>query len=315
MELIRGLHNVSPRHRGCVLTIGNFDGVHLGHQAVLTQLAAKAAELQVPAAVMLFEPQPQEFFAPDRAPARLSRLREKIEALRCLAIDRVLVLRFNRALAELEARAFVEDLLARRLGVRYLVVGDDFRFGHRRQGDFALLQAAGERHGFEVANMHTVAYDRARVSSTRVREALAAGDMAEAERLLGRPYRMCGRVAHGDRLGRVLGFPTANLRVQRRRPPLQGVYAVRLYGVSPSALPAVANIGTRPTVDGVRPLLEVHVLDFAADIYGRMVQVEFVERLREERRFESLEALKEQISRDVAAARAIFAREREQQQV
>lgn len=307
MELIRGLHNLRPRHRGCVATIGNFDGVHLGHQAVLGQLAEKAGQLGLPTTVVTFEPHPQEWFFPDRAPPRLTRLREKLTALRRYSVDRVLVLRFDARLAAMEAAAFVERILVRGLGVRHLVVGDDFRFGRNRAGDFAFLRAMGARHGFDVVAMHSFRIEGERVSSTRIRQALAAGDMDTAEKLLGRPYRMCGRVAHGDRRGRGIGFPTANLHLHRRASPVLGVFAVEVFGVPGEPVPGVANVGVRPTVDGTRALLEVHLLDFAGDLYGRYVQVDFLHKLRDERRFASFEALRAQIRRDVEAARAWFA--------
>lgn len=306
MELIRGVHNLRPRHRGCVATIGNFDGVHLGHQAVLGQLAQKADELRLPAVVIIFEPQPQEFFAPDRAPPRLTRFREKLQALRRYAVDRVLCIRFDRAFSQLPAEGFIERILSDGLDVRYLVVGDDFHFGHQRRGDFAMLQAAGAKRGFPVVNMHTFGIDGERVSSTRVRDALAAGDLERAEQLLGRPYRMSGRVAHGDRRGRTIGFPTANLHLHRRSTPVQGVYAVEVFGLEGEPLPGVANVGNRPTVDGTRSLLEVHLLDFSREIYGCHVHVDFLQRIRAEKRFESFEALKQQIERDAQAARDFF---------
>lgn len=308
MELIRGLHNLRDRHRGCAATIGNFDGVHLGHQAVLGQTAERAAELGLPMVVITFEPQPQEYFAPEQAPARLTRLREKLEALRRYAVQRVLCLRFDRHLAGLGADAFIQRVLVDGLDVRYLVVGDDFRFGKGRSGDFALLQAAGERHGFQVVNMHTFAIGSERVSSTRVRDALEQGDLAGAESLLGRPYRISGRVAHGDRRGRTIGFPTANIHLHRSRSPLQGVYAVEVFGLDREPVEGVANLGRRPTVDGTRLQLEVHLFDFDERIYGRHVHVNFLQRIRDERKFESFEALRDQIDRDAEQARGFFAR-------
>jgi riboflavin kinase/FMN adenylyltransferase len=308
MELIRGLHNLRPRHRGCVATIGNFDGVHLGHQAVIGQLADKAQALRLPTLVMLFEPQPQEFFAPQKAPPRLMRLREKLQALRRYAVDRVLCVRFDEAFADLEPEVFVRQVLVGGLGVQYLVVGDDFRFGHERRGDFAMLQAAGREHGFQAVNMHSVTIDGERVSSTRVRAALAAADLALAEKLLGRPYRMCGRVAHGDKIGRTLGVPTANIHLHRHSTPLKGVYAVEVFGLPEEPLAGVANIGTRPTVGGTRTLLEVHLFDFDRDIYGEYVHVNFLQKLSDEKRFASLDELKEKIQQDIADARAFFRR-------
>lgn len=307
MELIRGFHNLQPRHRGCVATIGNFDGVHLGHQAVLGQLAEAAGRLSLPTVVITFEPQPQEYFGATAETPRLTRLREKLQALRRYSVDRVLCLPFNRRLADWSAREFIDKLLVEGLDVKYLVVGDDFRFGHQRQGDFALLKQAGERYGFQVVSMHSFHVDGERVSSTRVREALAQGDMRTAEKLLGRTYRMSGRVARGDRRGRELGFPTANIHLHRRATPVRGVFAVEMFGVSGEPVAGVANVGTRPTIDGTRTLLEVHLFDFAADIYGAYVEVVFLHKLRDEVRFASLEALKQQIALDVEAARRFFA--------
>ena len=306
-KLIRGLPNVQPHHRGGVATIGNFDGVHLGHQVVLRQLAAKAAELQCPSLLITFEPLPEEFFAPERAPARLTRLREKLEALRQHTAEWVLCLRFNRRLASMEAEEFIRSVLVERLGIRYLVAGDDFRFGRGRRGDFALLERAGARYGFGVARMQTFFLDDERVSSTRIRQALAEGDLAEGEKLLGRPYSMSGRVVSGDKRGRVLGFPTANINLHRHKPPTEGVFAVKVHGLEAKPLPGAANLGVRPTIGGSRALLEVHILDFDEDIYGRYVQVSFLQRLRSEQRFESLEALQRQMERDRAAARDFFA--------
>lgn len=306
MELIRGQHNLRPRHYGCVATIGNFDGVHLGHQQILHQLTAPAAALGLPRLVITFEPQPQEFFS-SQVPARLTRLREKLLALAERGVDRVLCLEFNQRLAATPAPAFIEELLVRRLGVRYLLVGDDFRFGHRRQGDFRLLCQAGQQHGFQVARTHSFLVNGERASSTRIRQALAQGQLELAAALLGRPYAMCGRVAHGDRRGRQLGYPTANIHLHRRATPLAGVYAVMLHGADAAPLPGVANVGRRPTVNGVREQLEAHLFDFDRDIYGRHVKVDFIHYLRPERRFESLSLLQQQLVRDECEARAFFA--------
>jgi riboflavin kinase/FMN adenylyltransferase len=307
MELIRGLHNVRPRHRGCVATIGNFDGVHLGHQAVLGQLAERAAELGLPTAVITFEPQPREFFAHGVVPPRLTRFREKVQALRRFSVERVVCLRFNEALAKMPATEFIQQLLVEGLAVRYLVVGDDFRFGQGRKGDFAMLQGAGIKHGFQVAAMRSFNVDGVRVSSTHIREALARDDLAGAERLLGRSYRMCGRVVHGDERGRTIGFPTANIHLHRHSSPLSGVYTAEVFGLDKEPLAGVANVGTRPTVGGTQSRLEVHLLDFDQDIYGRYVHVDFLRKLRPEHRFESLEELVTQIRKDAAAARDFHA--------
>lgn len=308
MELIRGLHNLVPRHNGCVATIGNFDGVHLGHQAVVGQLAEKAQALGLPTQVILFEPQPQEFFRPHNAPPRLTRFREKWLALRRYSVDRVLCVRFNARFASMEPEAFIKRVLVQSLGVRYLVVGDDFRFGKNRRGDFAFLQEAGQQHGFQVVNIHTVTIDGERVSSTRIRQALAIGDLATAEKLLGRPYRMSGRVAYGNKLGRGFGMPTANIHVHRKVTPINGIYVVEVFGLETEPLAGVANVGTRPTVDGTRTLLEIHLLDFNDDVYGRYLSVNFLHKLRDEKRFDTLEELKEHMYRDVEQARAFFQR-------
>lgn len=306
MEFIRGWHNLKPQHRGCVATIGNFDGVHLGHQAVIGQLAEKGRELGLPTQVILFEPQPQEFFQPQAAVPRLTRLREKLQALRRYSVDRVLCLSFDAEFAALEPEQFIQRLLVDGLRVRYLVVGDDFRFGRERRGDFAMLAEAGRKHGFQVVNMHTVEIDGERVSSTRIRAALAAGDLRLAEKLLGRPYRMCGRVAHGDRLGRTLGFPTANIHLHRKVTPIMGIFAVEVFGLKTEPVAGAANIGTRPTVGGTRTLLEVHLLDFSDDIYGAYVQVNFLRKFRDEKRFDSLDELRHWIEKDVSDVREFF---------
>jgi riboflavin kinase / FMN adenylyltransferase len=310
MELIHGLHNLRPQHRGCVATIGNFDGVHLGHQAVLGQLAERGAELGLPTVVITFEPHPREFFARGVAPPRLTRFREKLQALLRFSVTRVVCLRFNQALASMPAADFIQSLLVEGLAVRYLVVGDDFRFGKGREGDFTMLHAAGSEHDFQVAAMHTFYVDGLRASSTRIREALAQDDLATAEKLLGRPYRMCGRVVHGDERGRTIGFPTANIHLHRRSSPVSGVYAVEVFGLEKEPLTGVANIGTRPTVGGTESRLEVHLLDFDSDIYGRYVHVDFLHKLRPESRFESLEELVAQIRKDATAARAFHAARR-----
>ena len=306
MELIRGLYNLRPGHRGCAVTIGNFDGVHLGHQAVLGQLAERAGELHLPVTLITFEPQPREFFRPESAPPRLTRFREKVEALRRYGVDRILCLRFNDRLAGLAPEAFIRLILLEGLDVKYLVVGDDFRFGRERAGDFRLLEETGATHGFPVVNMHTFNMGAQRVSSTRVREALQRGDLATAESLLGRPFRMSGRVAHGDKRGRLIGFPTANIFLHRTATPVAGVFAVEMFGIEGEPAPGVANVGIRPTVGGTRSLLEVHLFDFDRDIYGRHVQVSFLRKLRDEVRFESFEALQRQILRDAEQARSFF---------
>ncbi|MCU7906034.1 MAG: bifunctional riboflavin kinase/FAD synthetase [Candidatus Thiodiazotropha sp. (ex Epidulcina cf. delphinae)] len=307
MQLVRGLHNLKPDHHGCVATIGSFDGVHLGHQSVFRHLMEKGAELGLPTTVVTFEPQPREFFQPATAPARLTRLREKLQAIKETGVRRVVVLEFNNRLAAMPAEAFVGELLVQGLGVRFLSVGDDFRFGRGRRGDFELLQRMGGRHGFEVENMNTYKLDAGRVSSTRVRELLTEGDLQTAAQCLGRPYRICGRVAHGNKRGRTIGFPTMNVDLHRRVSPLQGAYAVKVDGLDKQRLPGVANIGVRPMVEGdTRYLLEVHLFDFDRSVYGEHVTVEFVQKLRDEQRFDSFEALRQQILRDAAQAREIL---------
>ncbi|MCU7922844.1 MAG: bifunctional riboflavin kinase/FAD synthetase [Candidatus Thiodiazotropha sp. (ex Dulcina madagascariensis)] len=307
MQLVRGLHNLKSDHHGCVATIGNFDGVHLGHQSVFRHLMEKGAEVGLPTTVVTFEPQPREFFQAATAPARLTRLREKLQAIKETGVRRVVVLEFNKRLAAMSAETFVEELLVQGLGARFLSVGDDFRFGRGRQGDFELLQRMGRRHGFEVENMNTYKLDADRVSSTRIRELLTQGDLKTAAQCLGRPYRICGRVAHGDERGRTIGFPTMNVDLHRRVSPLRGVYAVKVDGLDTQQLPGVANIGVRPTVEGDnRYLLEVHLFDFDRSVYGEHVTVAFVQKLRDEQRFDSFEALRQQIWRDAAQAREIL---------
>ena len=293
-----------------VLTIGNFDGVHLGHRALLDELKDKARELGLPATVLTFEPHPRELFAPDQAPARLASLRDKIELLAEAGMDRVHVCRFDRKLAALTADEFIDRILVRGLAVKHLIIGDDFRFGKARGGDFALLQRAGAERGFAVEAMHTVSCNEVRVSSSAVRDALAAGDIERAEQLLGRPFVIAGRVMGGQRIGRTLGFPTANIQVRRKRLPLSGVFAVTVSGLGDRPIPGAANIGVRPTLaEGLKPVLEVHLLDFDGDIYGRHVDVNFLHKLRDEAKFDSLDALKRQIARDVADIRAYFAKQ------
>ena len=307
MYLIRGLHNLRAKHRDCVATIGNFDGVHLGHQAVLRALNERAQGANLPSLVITFEPQPMEFFRPQQAPARLTRLREKLEAIDCCGIDHVLLIRFNTGFSTIDAEEFVQRILIEKLGIRHLYVGDDFRFGRDRSGDFALLRRLGREHGFGVESLHTVQVDGKRVSSTRVRKALQAGHLDAAERYLGRRYRICGHVGHGHKRGRTIGFPTMNVALLRRSTPLRGVFAVQVYGLAEQALPGVANIGNRPTLEGDdRFLLEVHLFDFDDQVYGRHVEVDFVERIRDEHKFESFDALREQIARDVQRARQIL---------
>ncbi|WP_312055347.1 bifunctional riboflavin kinase/FAD synthetase [Pantoea brenneri] len=308
MKFIRGIHNLNEQHRGCVLTIGNFDGVHRGHQALMSRLCEEGRKRNLPVVVMVFEPQPLELFAGDKAPARLTRLREKLRYLAEAGVDKVLCVRFDRRFAALSAQSFISELLVEKLDVKYLAVGDDFRFGAGRQGDFLLLQKAGVEYGFDVVSTETFCDGGKRISSTAVRQALAADDLALAQSLLGHPFSISGRVVHGDALGRTLGFPTANLPLRRSVSPVKGVYAVEVHGLMPEPIPGVANIGTRPTVKGLRQQLEVHLLDINMNLYGRHIDVVLKQKLRNEQRFASLEALKEQIAKDVVTARQFFGR-------
>ena len=305
MQLFRGLPDSADRHRPIALTIGNFDGVHRGHQAMLARLSEAAEDLGLPSAVLTFDPHPREFFAPGAAPPRLSTLRSKLEQFAAHGIAEVHVARFNAALAALPADRFIEDVLVRRLGTRWVLVGDDFRFGRGRSGDLALLRRAATT--FSVEAMPTVVVDGERASSTAIRGALAAGELDHAARLLGRPYAIGGKVVHGDKLGRNLGFPTANI-VLRHPPPLTGVFAVRVHGLGGAARAGAASLGVRPTVKaGAKPLLEVFVFDFDEAVYGRRVVVEFLCKLRDEERYADLDTLTRQIRADVAQAREYFA--------
>lgn len=291
--------------RPAALTIGNFDGVHCGHQAMLARLAEAAADLELPSAVLTFDPHPREFFAPRTAPPRLSTVRAKVDALRAYGVETVYIARFDRRLASLEPEAFVEQVLEHGLSARWVLVGEDFRFGRKRRGDLALLRATART--FSVEAMSTVLVDGERVSSTAVREALAAGNLTHAAALLGRPYTLSGHVAHGDKLGRSLGFPTANIPL-RHKPALTGIFAVRVHGLAGVPLAGVASLGVRPTVKtDTLPLLEVFVFDFDASIYGRRVTVEFLHKLRDEARFPDLDTLTRRMHADVAQAREFFA--------
>ncbi|WP_375751234.1 bifunctional riboflavin kinase/FAD synthetase [Vibrio sp. HN007] len=303
MELIRGIHNIKSQHKGCVLTIGNFDGVHLGHLKVLAQVSEKAKSLDLPSVVMTFEPQPMELFAKQKAPARLTRLRDKHVQLSKLKIDRLLCVNFNREFADMPPEDFIEKLLVDQLGIRFLVVGDDFCFGRDRAGNFEMLKEAGQKYGFDVVSTNSFCVREQRVSSTKIREALAQNNLADAEMMLGRAYSINGRVAHGRKLGRQLGFPTANVPLKRCVSPVSGVYVVKAHGLGDKPIGGVANIGQRPTVNGVRQQLEVHLFDFNADLYGKQIEVALLKKIREEQKFESVEALKTQIELDAEAAR------------
>ncbi|AZI13517.1 bifunctional riboflavin kinase/FAD synthetase [Avibacterium paragallinarum] len=307
MQLIRGLNHLPQAlQQGCALTIGNFDGVHLGHQAVLRHLREKATALSLPMVVMLFEPQPSEYFMGDKAPPRLMRLRDKLSALADLGVDYVVRIKFNRAFASLSAEQFIQEYLVQRLKVKFLSIGDDFRFGAGRQGDFALLQQAGEKYGFTVEDNCSFQLNEQRISSTAIRQALAEDDLALAQQLLGKPYCIYGRVVQGNKLGRTIGFPTANIRLQRQVNPVKGVYAVKVKLPNGAEYKGVANIGRRPTINGVKQLLEVHLFDFKQDIYGQPLQVELCDKIRDEVKFPSFDSLKEQIAKDVEVAKDYF---------
>ncbi len=291
-----------------VLAIGNFDGLHLGHRALLERLTATARQHGLPPAVMTFEPHPRELFTPEQAPARLTSLREKLALLESCGIEEIFLLHFSRKLAGLSAAEFIERVLVQGLAARHLIIGDDFRFGKGRAGDFAMLQAAGLQHGFGVEAMHTIEIGGERISSSAVRDVLGAGDLEHAARLLGRPYSIAGRVVHGDKIGRKLGFPTANIQLKRKRVALTGVFAVTVSGLDKRHLPGAASLGVRPTLGaGLRPVLEVHLFDFDREIYGQHLTVHFLHKLRDEARYDSFEALTAQIARDVVATQDYFA--------
>ncbi|MBA3581501.1 MAG: bifunctional riboflavin kinase/FAD synthetase [Gammaproteobacteria bacterium] len=304
MNIIRDQHNLTTAQPACVATLGNFDGVHLGHQAVLKSLLENAKMRGLPATVITSEPLSNEYFMPDKAPPRLTRFREKLVLFKQLGIEQVYCQRFNARLANMPAQDFVERILVNGLGVKHLIVGDDTRFGHKRAGDFQLLQNMGAIHGFSVQNTQTLTDDVLRISSTRIREHLQNGEMDAAAHLLGRPYHMAGRVAHGDKRGRELGYPTANIHLKRRQTPVMGIFAVTVSGIDAQALPGVASIGVRPTFGGGQCLLEVHLFDFQRDIYGRHVEVHFLHKLRDEQYFASIPALITQMDEDSRQARA-----------
>lgn len=311
MKVFRGLPHDDAR-RPCALTIGNFDGVHRGHRALLARVREAAQRLGVETAVMTFEPHPREFFAhlsgdASRAPARVANLRDKLQALAEAGVDRVIVEHFNARFAALSPQAFIKDVLVDGLHVKWLIVGDDFCFGSKRAGNIAMLIAAGKEHGFDVVSLPTVLHEGARISSSAVRSALDTGDFEEAAELLGHPYAISGRVLHGKKLGRTIGFPTLNLRIAHKRPALSGIFVVQVHGLSEHPLPAVASLGVRPTVeDNGRVLLEVHLFDYAAQCYGKLIRVEFLQKLHEEKKYEDLDTLTRAIDADARAARDYF---------
>lgn len=309
-EFLHSIKSLKARHRGCVATIGSFDGVHRGHQVVLDQVKAKAKGLNLPSLVMVFEPQPHEYFSRKTAPARLMRLREKVCALFDQGIDRVLCLRFDESLRSLTAEAYIKEVLIEGLAVKHLVIGDDFHFGCDRSGDFDMLCRAGKDHGFSVCDTETQLEDAERISSTRIRKLLKEDQFAKVEHLLGREYSVSGRVVFGKQLGRTLGFPTLNIGLGRYRTPVQGVYAVEVRPMNDAeAAPwlGVANVGVRPTVEGsAKPLLEVHLLDADVDLYGQFMTVVFKQKIRQEKKFAGIEELKAQIALDCKTARGHF---------
>ena len=308
MHIIRGLAHLERLEQGCVLTIGNFDGLHLGHKAVIEKVAQQGKLFGLPVVVIVFEPQPLEYFLGTNSPSRLTRLREKVIQFATLPVDELLILRFNRYFANVNAEDFIEQILVKKLNVKHLVIGDDFHFGKARRGNFAMLREKGKVFGFKVENTQSFQVQGLRVSSTLIRDALGEGDLKLAKKLLGRSYSICGRVAHGNKLGRTLGFPTANIQLLRKNTPVNGVFAVTMTGVSNRELHGVANVGTRPTVDGNhKAVLEVHLFDFNKEIYGRYVEVHFKEKIRDEVRFDSIEQLKNQIEQDAVAAKRFFA--------
>ena len=306
MQLIRGLHNLNEQHKGCALSIGNFDGVHLGHLEILKKLTKTAKEKKSHSCVMSFEPLPAEYFNRDTAPARLHRIREKWCALQNTQLDYFLCVKFNHLLAELSAGDFIKNILIDKLDVKYLLVGDDFRFGNNRSGDYGTLQRAGKKYGFEIHNSPSHCYQDERISSTRIRTALQNDQLDQAKNMLGQNYQICGRVAHGDKRGRTIGFPTANIKLHRHSTAVHGVYAVSVTGENNLSVNGVANIGKRPTVDGINLQLEIHFFDFNQDIYGQQICVEFKQKIRDEKRFESFDALKLQIIKDSEQAKKYF---------
>ena len=303
VTFVRNLDALKARGRRSVVSIGSFDGVHLGHQSVLTSVLKSARENNLTSIVTTFEPQPKEYFGDERAPARLMRLREKIESLLAFGVDRVVCLRFNRELRNLSASEFIVRVLSRGLGVKHLIIGDDFRFGCDRSGDILMLRDFSARYSYKVEDTETLQVNGERISSTLVRKLIESSDFMKAKQLLGRAFAITGRVVHGQHLGRTLGFPTANVHLHRNRAPLSGVFAVRVY-VGDRKYFGAANVGVRPTIgDAVKPILEVHLLDFSGDLYTQFITVEFLHKVREERKFDGLEELVSRITRDVHAIR------------
>jgi riboflavin kinase/FMN adenylyltransferase len=306
MKLIRGLYNLTRSLAASAVTIGNFDGVHRGHQQVISQLQRVARAASLPTVVIIFEPQPIEYFAPDKAPKRLARFREKIAYLKAQQIDYLLCLRFNQELASQSAENFVQRILVNGLNTKHLVIGDDFHFGKNRQGNFQFLQQHSARFGFIVDETETLVIDGERVSSTRIRQCIQQDDFDKAAELLGRPYSLSGRIAHGKKLGRKLGYPTINIKMGDKTLIVKGIFAVIVKGIDNRVLQGVASIGTRPTVNGIDTILEVYILDFDQDVYGYSVEVEFLYKIRNEEKFDSLAELTTWIAQDTEKAKAFF---------
>lgn len=307
MQLIRGLAHLKPLKNGCVLSIGNFDGIHTGHRKVIEKLLKQGKKMNLPVVVMIFEPQPLEFFLGSNAPSRIMRLREKVLQFKSLEIDTLLVAKFDQNMADYQADAFISDFLVDKLNVKYLIIGDDFRFGKARNGNFSLLKERGQQYGFLVEDTHSFFVEKQRVSSTLIRDALGRGDLVTAKQMLGSDYSVCGRIAHGNKLGRTIGFPTANIEMFRKNSPVSGVFAVTMKGINKEPINGVANIGTRPTLDGGKKvILEAHLFDFNQQIYGQYVEVFFKKKIRDEVRFNSVDELKQQIEKDIIIAKQIF---------
>ena len=308
MKIIRGIANIKNQISQCVLTLGNFDGVHLGHQQLINHLITQGKRLNLPTVVMLFEPQPLEFFCPDNAPSRLTSFQEKVILIEKLGIDYIIAIPFNQTFAKMSADNFIQDWLINKLQAKYIAIGDDFRFGYERKGDINLLEHYAQTYGFAVESIPTFVFDHLRVSSTAVRKALSNNDFQLAHCLLGRNYAIAGRVIHGNALARQLGFPTANIHLHRKKPALQGVYLVKVKNsCSQQSYHGIANIGIRPTIEGKKAILEVNLFDFSGDLYGQYLDVTFVKKLRDEKKFNSLTELKEQITQDVCTAKKISA--------
>jgi riboflavin kinase/FMN adenylyltransferase len=305
MKYIRGLQGLTKTDVGCVASIGNFDGLHLGHRKIISNLKEKSETLNLPLTIISFEPLPSEFFMPT-PPARIYPQRDKVRLLQTLGVDNYLCLKFDGAFAEQSAEDFVHKILIEKLGVKYFVVGDDFKFGHLRKGDFQLLKSIGENHDMQVVDTPTCDHNDERISSTRIRKLLEAGDISLAKELLGTSYQLSGRVRHGDKRGRTIGFPTLNMKVRDHIAPARGVYAVRVRGLSDEPLNGVANLGTRPTVDGTENRLETHLFDFEGDVYGKYICVELIEFIRAEKKFDDFSELKAQIFKDAKQARELL---------